>query len=454
VTAAVLADFGSTFTKVAVVELESGRLLGRAQSPTTVETDVMRGYRTALQDALSAVEEPVTLGPRRAASSAAGGLRVAAIGLVGDLTAAAARQAALNAGARIEVVLSGRLGEAEGVALREAAPEVVLFCGGTDGGQEAIVIANAEAIAAAPIEAHFVVACNERIAERVGTILGRHGSRVDVVANVMPRIGSIVVEPARAAISDAFVSHVIKGKGLSDEPEFPREVVMATPEAVLRATRLLAEDLGDVVVIDIGGATTDVHSASERNEPPPGIRGPLLPLLPVLRSVQGDLGVRSNAPSVLASDRDWLLRALDVDGATAEAAAAKRAREPGFVAVDPWEASIDRALAVACVHHAIRRHCGRLTITAVPNQPARIATDGPDLRRAPLLLGTGGMLVSARGGVDILGEALGRLDDRSLAPHEPGISIDRDYLLAAAGLLADIDRPAAAALMRTSLRPR
>lgn len=453
-TAAVLADFGSTFTKVAVVELGSGRLLARAQSPTTVDTDVMRGYRAALEEAQSAIDEPVTLGPRRAASSAAGGLRVAAIGLVGDLTAAAARQAALNAGARIEVVLSGRLGEAERVALVQAAPEVVLFCGGTDGGQEAIVLANAEAIAAVPMEAHFVVACNERIAEHVGAILARHGARVDVVANVMPRIGAIVVEPARAAISEAFVSHVIKGKGLSDESEFARDVVMPTPEAVLRATRLLAEDLGDVVVVDIGGATTDVHSATDGEPPSLGIRGPLLPLLPVLRSVQGDLGVRSNAPSVLASDREWLLQALGLDAATAEAAAAMRAREPGFVAADPRESSIDRALAVSCVQHAIRRHCGRLTITAVPNQPARIAADGPDLRRAPLLLGTGGMLVHAHDGVEILGEALGRLDDRSLAPREPGISIDGDYLLAAAGLLADIDRRASAALMQASLRPR
>jgi hypothetical protein len=157
---------------------------------------------------------------------------------------------------------------------------------------------------------------------------------------------------------------------------------------------------------------------------------------------------------VLASDREWLLGSLAIDAPSAEAAAAMRATEPGFVAVDSRESSIDRALAVACVHHAIRRHCGRLTITATPNQPARIAADGPDLRRAPLLLGTGGMLVRAHRGEDILCEALERLDDRSLAPREPGIAIDHDYLLAAAGLLADADRPAAAALLRGSLRPR
>jgi uncharacterized protein (TIGR01319 family) len=229
---------------------------------------------------------------------------------------------------------------------------------------------------------------------------------------------------------------------------------MPTPEAVLAATRLLAEDLGDVVVVDVGGATTDVHSATERSAPAPGIRGPLLPTLPVLRSVQGDLGVRSGAPSVLASDRAWLLATLDVDAASAAAAAAMRAREPAFVASEPREWAIDRALAVACVHHAIRRHCGRLTVTSIPNQPARIATDGPDLRAAPLLLGTGGMLVHADGGRDILRAALDRLDSRTLAPREPRIAIDADYLLAAAGLLAGVDRAAAAALMRAGLSPQ
>jgi uncharacterized protein (TIGR01319 family) len=449
VTAAVLADFGSTFTKVALVELGSGRLLARAQSPTSVDTDVMIGYGAALEAALA--DAPVALGPRLAASSAAGGLRVAAIGLVEDLTAAAGRQAALNAGARIELVLHGRLGEDDRRALDDAHPEVVLFCGGTDRGQERIVLDNAEVIGAHPIDAHFVVACNERIAEHVGRILGRHGARVDVVANVMPRIGTLEVEPARAAISEAFVRHVIQGKGLSKGTEFARAVVMPTPEAVLRATQLLAQEIGDVVVVDIGGATTDVHSATQSSDPTPGIRGPLLPVLPVLRSVQGDLGLRSNAPSVLETDRAWFSETLALDEREVAAAAARRAEEPGFVAVEPDDWAIDHALAVACVFHALRRHCGRLTITSRPNQPARISTDGPDLRNAPLLVGTGGILVRSSAAEAILRSALERCDDRSLTPRAPRLAIDSNYVLAAAGLLADVDPSAALNLLRDAL---
>lgn len=449
-TAAVLADFGSTFTKVALVELGSGRLIAQAQSPTTVQRDVMIGYQAALDAALADVA-PVALGPRLAASSAAGGLRVAAVGLVEDLTAAAARQAALNAGARIELVLHGRLGEADRHALDEAHPEVILFCGGTDDGQERMVLDNARAIGTDPIDAHFVVACNERIAERVAKILGRHGARVDVVPNVMPRIGVLHVEPARAAISEAFVQHVIQGKGLSQGTEFASAVVMPTPEAVLRATQLLAEDVGDVVVVDIGGATTDVHSATRSSDPRPGIRGPLLPVLPVLRSVQGDLGLRSNAPSVLETDRPWLLKTLALDEAAVAAAAVRRSSGPDLIADEPDDWRIDLALAVSCVFHALRRHCGRLTITSRPNQPARISTDGPDLRDAPLVVGTGGILVRTSGGEAILATALDRCDDRSLTPRAPRFAIDSSYILAAAGLLATVDPAAALELMRDAL---
>ena len=241
---------------------------------------------------------------------------------------------------------------------------------------------------------------------------------------------------------------MIKGKGLSKGTEFAREVVMPTPEAVLRATELLAADIGDVVVVDIGGATTDVHTSTQLSEPTPGIRGPLLPVLPVLRSVQGDLGLRSNAVSVLETDRAWLLETLGLEEHAVTEAAARRAAEPDFVSVEARDWTIDQGLAVGCVFHAIRRHCGRLTITSRPNQPARISTDGPDLRDAPLVVGTGGILVRSPDAEVILRTALERFDDRSLTPRRPSVAIDSDYILAAAGLLADVDAGGASNLAR------
>ena len=129
--AVILADFGSTYTKLTLVEEGSGRLLASEQAPTSIATDVMEGYEAALGSALASIRGPVDVVDRLAASSAGGGLRLAAIGLVADYTAAAARQAALNAGAKIELLLSGRLDQAAVAALEAARPEILLVSGGT-----------------------------------------------------------------------------------------------------------------------------------------------------------------------------------------------------------------------------------------------------------------------------------------------------------------------------------
>ena len=66
-----LIDFGSTYTKVALVSLDPPGLLATAQAPTTVESDLMEGLETALESFSTAQLNGVTA--RRACSSAAGG---------------------------------------------------------------------------------------------------------------------------------------------------------------------------------------------------------------------------------------------------------------------------------------------------------------------------------------------------------------------------------------------
>lgn len=455
---AVLADFGSTFTKVSLVELGTGRLVSHAQAPTTADSDVMNGYRAAVADAQAAARQDVSIEARLAASSAGGGLRVAAVGLVEELTAAAARQAALNAGARVELVLSGRLTDRDRDALERVDPDIVLFSGGTDHGQKRMVLENAEVIANAQVDAHFVVACNGEVASRVAQLLATHGRQVDVVDNVLPQISVLNVAPARQAIGDAFLDHVIAGKGLSETDEFTRTVVMPTPEAVLMGTELLARGTRDVsgwaqaIVIDVGGATTDVHSAANSTRSTPGVNLPLLPILPVLRSVQGDLGVRSNAASVLQQDRAWILATLGprYDPGQIEDAVSHRTRDPAFLPADVgWV--VDRTLATSCLTYALQRHCGRLTIRARPDQSVRFSLDGPDLRDAPVVIGTGGILAHNPCASDVVQAALDRCDSQALTPKNPRIVIDRSYIMAAAGLLATIDQAAALSLMTSQL---
>ena len=374
VNAIALVDFGSTFTKLTITEAGTGRLLAAAQAPTTVETDVMEGYRDALDRALRQVPGRLTIVRRLAASSAGGGLRVAAIGLVPEYTEAAARQAALNAGARIVLRLAGRLDERAVTALEEAQPEIVLFSGGTDGGQRAQVLENAEAISAARIESRIVVACNRDVAAAVADMLAPT-KRVRTVANVLPAIGRLDIEPARAAIHDEFIRHVIRGKGLSHAQEFHEAVIMPTPEAVLRATRLLATGAdgaraADVVVVDLGGATTDVHAAIAPKPAPVGIRTAGLPALPLRRTVEGDLGMRWSAPGVLAADGDWLEAEAALPGKRGPPAAGRpgRTASPGACTPGSPTGHAESRTAISPPGHGLRA-AGRRPDVPLVRQP-------------------------------------------------------------------------------------
>jgi uncharacterized protein (TIGR01319 family) len=438
-----LADFGSTYTKLSLVDPDAGEQVARGEVPTSIGTDLMEGYATALERARSAAGGTVRIDERLAVSSAGGGLRVAAVGLVEDLTAAAARQAALNAGARIETVLSGQLGEEQLEALRVSRPEILLFAGGTDGGQAELVIENARRLASGGIGGNAVVACNAEVAAEAAELLRAAGARVEVAANVMPELGRLEVESAREAILRVFLDHVIGGKGLSASPEFERMVRMPTPEAVLEATRLL----GDAVVVDVGGATTDVHSNRTVEAAAPGIEDPLLPPPPTLRTVEGDLGLRAGAAGIAAVDARWLGEEGGENEAAVRQAVSKRAEHPGWVPDDAEGLRFDGLLATGAAAHALTRHCGTMLLSRSEGGPPTLVRNGPDLREVPLLLGTGGVFAARSDGEAILREALERRAPRSLAPRNPRLLIDRGYLLSPAGLLASADRSAAMRLL-------
>jgi uncharacterized protein (TIGR01319 family) len=430
-----------------LVDRSAAAVAARAEVPTTLASDLMEGFREALALAAGRLGEPAPVETAIAASSAGGGLRVAAVGLVADLTAAAARQAALNAGARVETVVSGRLGETEVERLRQARPEIVLFAGGTDGGQRELVLENARRLAEARLNGHVVVACNAAVAEEVAAILAAAGTAAEVAPNVMPALGRLEIEGARAAIGDAFLEHVIGGKGLSADPAFVRIVRMPTPEAVLRATSLLSRGsgqrrgVGDLLVVDVGGATTDVHSSRLVEPAAPGIEEPLLPTPLILRTVEGDLGLRAGAPGVLDADHSWLAAQLgQEEGAESLAAAvSERARRPDWVPRGSPEGELDGLLATSCATHALERHCGTMLLTRSEAGPPTLLRDGPDLREVRMAIGTGGAFAHRDDGRDVLATALARRGPRSLAPREPRLAVDRGYLLAAAGLLASID---------------
>ncbi|HEU5105318.1 MAG TPA: glutamate mutase L [Solirubrobacterales bacterium] len=453
-----LADFGSTYTKVRLVDPGEGRLLAQAEAPTSIGTDLMDGYTAALQAAMKSAEGPVSIEQQLAVSSAGGGLRVAAVGLVADMTAAAARQTALNAGARVESVLAGSLEEEQLDELEAVRPEIVLFAGGTDGGQADLVMENARRLASRHLDGFVVVACNAEVAEDAAGLLRASGIGAEVAGNVMPELGRLEIDSAREAILRAFLGHVIGGKGLSTDGEFARMVRMPTPEAVLEATRLLARGtdaqpgLGDLIVVDIGGATTDVHSDRADEVAAPGVEDPLLPPPPTLRTVEGDLGLRAGAPGVLAADRPWIEAESGVGDEAIRRTVSYRAESPEWIPEDAEEARFDGLLAVGCAAHALTRHCGTMLLSRSEAGPPTLVRSGPDLREVTRVLGTGGVFAHRDDGEWVLREALARRAPRSLAPRNAEIGIDRKYILAAAGLLATEAPDAALRLLQQELQ--
>jgi len=202
-----------------------------------------------------------------ACSSAGGGLRLAVVGYERTVTAQAGHRVGLSAGAKVVHVAAGELTSAGLAALRASRPDMVLLVGGTDGGNSDVLLHNAARLARGAIGGHgehavpIVVAGNVDVRDQTVAVLEATGRPVVASDNVLPQIGVIAPDSARAAIRAAFLRHVIGGKGLSRDPAFGSMVEAATPDVVLRGVEVLASmDGGDVLAVDIGGATTDVYS--------------------------------------------------------------------------------------------------------------------------------------------------------------------------------------------------
>jgi uncharacterized protein (TIGR01319 family) len=443
-------DFGSTFTKGALVDLDSGSLVATASALTSIGTDILDGWlevRSQLEATAGAADRRVL-----ACSSAGGGLRIAVVGNEELVTAEAGKRVALSSGGRV-VLVSG--GELNTEALRTAAPDVVLLVGGTDGGNAEVLLGNAAALADAGWRSPVVAAGNTAATAQVEAMLQAAAVPVVVADNVVPRIGVLRPEAARAAIREMFLSHVIGGKHLSGSKDFPAMVEGATPDVVLRAVELLAAGVGadrpgagDVVAVDVGGATTDVHSVIAQDHEDAGLSREVVATVPVTRTVEGDLGMRWSAAATVHAARE---AGLPISGGLAAAAEARRL-DPGMVPETAAEVDDDLALASAAVTLAVRRHAGRQRVVFAPDGRL-VERSGQDLRDVELLIGSGGVLrhSPADAARRVLAGATGAdVEGGWLVPRQPRVVIDRDYVLAPAGLLA-AEHPEAAYTLLTTL---
>lgn len=443
--AILLIDFGSTYTKLTAVDIESEEVIGTSKDLTTVNTDIMIGFNKAYEKLREKMAgKNVNFIDKLACSSAAGGLKMIAIGLVPELTAEAAKRAALGAGARILGVYSYELTKGEMAEINERKPDIILLAGGTDGGNKDCIIHNAKLIAAHIKNVPVVVAGNKNARDEIEDIFKENGVFYKATDNVMPRLNVINVEPAREVIREIFMQKIVEAKGMKKAESFISGILMPTPAAVLKAARVLADGsdkedgIGDLIVIDIGGATTDVHSISDGEPTKPGVtlRGLQEPY--AKRTVEGDLGMRVSAISLWEAATTRRIKKFipdteyDIEG---------RCRylqsNVNILPEKPEEIEFDEAMGMVATEIAMERHVGVIESVYTP-MGIIYSQVGKDLLSTRYLIGTGGILVHSQNPKKILKAGLFNSESPNyLKPEKPDILIDKTYILSAMGLLAE-----------------
>ena len=450
-----LVDFGSTYTKVTAVDLEREELLGHAQSWTTVDTDINEGLEKAVAR-LEEITGKLEYEAAYACSSAAGGLRMLVSGLVPALTAEAARRASLGAGAKIVKTYSYGLTEEDGEDIVAQQPDIFLLAGGIDGGNTDCIIGNAKVLAEAGGDFPILIAGNRNAAAECERILA--GREIYRCENVMPRLGELRVEGVQERIREVLLRKIVQAKGLDKAQRLLDGVAMPTPAAVMEAIRLLSEGtenekgIGDLIAVDVGGATTDVYSVS-RGEPTRAntiMKG--LPEPYLKRTVEGDIGMRYSVHGIMdAATAEGLAMLAGMSTDEVRRRCDELRAHTDAVPQTDADRDMDYALASAAVSTGVTRHAGRVeeTYTALGRTWLQTGKDLGDVERIVL---TGGSLIHTDRAREIASHAmLNHGDPMALRPKRAEVLVDRKYILAAMGLLSQHEADIALRIMKKEL---
>jgi len=437
-----LIDFGSTYTKVIAVEVSKPRLLGYASAFTTISSDVNEGLESALAE-LKSQTGIAKYHKRLACSSAAGGLRMIASGLAPELTAKAASLATVGAGAKIVGLYNHELTEEDITDIYAASPDILLLTGGTDGGNKKCIIHNAKMLAGTPGDFPVIIAGNRNSSREVMQILADR--RVYACENVMPAVGTLNMEPARQLIRDIFLERIVHAKGLSG-------VLMPTPAAMLTAAELLARDVGELIAVDVGGATTDVYSIAGGEPHSSNVIYKGLPEPYAKRTVEGDIGMRYSAMGI--AEAAGISRIAELAGMHEDIVLKDieyLTKNTSTLPETMDQRALDFALAALAVETATLRHAGSLEETYTSSGRVFIQ-NGKDLTGVQTVVLTGGALINNGRQSELAGHVLyNGMKPQSLRPKKVKTLIDKHYILAAMGLLCGYAPEAAMKIMKSNI---
>lgn len=441
-----LVDVGSTYTKLNLVDTEKNEILGSASSYTTVETDVREGFNKAYEKLSKKTD--VKYDKILGCSSASGGLKVVAIGFSKNLTTNAARLASLSSGARILKVYSYELSLEDVEEIKNSGADIIVLCGGTDHGNRENIIFNAKKLAQESIKIPIVVAGNIDTQKYIKEIFYKKGVPCEFTENVMPTTNTINYKPLRNAIGNIFIKTIAHAKGIDLLSE-NFEVLLPTPIAVQKAMSVYAKYLGRVILsVDIGGATTDIHSIGktyygEENVISPPIDEPF-----EKRTVEGDMGMRYSATALYESVGDEPFLKFGINDAKEKVE--YRFFHTDYVPDNDEDLFFDNALCYIATKTSLERHIGHIKKIETPTRTI-YKQYGKDLRPAEMFIGTGGSLINSDDPKKIL-SAIGDLDDKYLINEDIKYYLDEKYILSSAGLISTVDEKASYELLNKYLK--
>lgn len=445
-----VAEIGSTTTVVNAFDDfdHCPKFIGQGQAATSVlEGDVNIGLKSAIEDLgknLGATD--IDYKDLLATSSAAGGLRMTVHGLVYDMTVKAAKEAALGAGANIKLITAGKLRKSDLNKIKDINPNIILVAGGVDYGERDTALHNAELIAEINLNVPVIYAGNIENHEEVKEIFTDKNIELYIVDNVYPKIDELNIEPTRRVIQEVFEKHIIHAPGMENVRDMVTGSIMPTPGAVMESSELLYNAIGDIITIDVGGATTDIHSVTEDSDEISRII--LNPEPKAKRTVEGDLGVYVNMQNIVeAIGREELSKELNIsledlgDLILNHKPIPQTELEKRFVEILTLYATIT----------AMGRHAGKLKHLYGPSGKKTIA-EGKDLTQVKYIIGTGGALSRLPNRKDILNKiALSNKGNDLLPNKDAEILIDNDYIMASLGVMSKNYPDQALELLKNSL---
>ncbi len=421
-----VAEIGSTTTVVNAFNLkDSVAFLGRGMHQTTVDTDVNIGLKNAIDNLKEVLDvDELTYNELFASSSAAGGLKITVHGLVYEMTAKAAKEAALNAGANIHLITANLLESDHIERIKEIQPNMIIIAGGTDYGEKEIAFQNL--LTVLPLNIPVIYTGNIANHDRIKKL---NYPNLRIVENVYPRVDDFNIIPLRKAIYETFEENIVHAKGMQHIFSMVNGTIIPTPGAVMDSTLLLDELFDGVITIDVGGATTDVHSVCETkpiyqkySDGEPRFK----------RTVEGDLGVFINRKLVLNTfNNKELERLMDMS----KDDCLRLAEKESFIPSSVEGKKLNQIMTAQCVNLALDRHIGDLRRVFTTNG-FKVIPEGKDTSLVKAIFLTGGALLNVDNPEKMITKYIEKKHKKLVPNQNVKIYKDYDYIFASLGVLS------------------